>query len=350
METATLQLLAEIDAADGWSAERGAGILDQTARLFLCSVENLSASKIDLFDGVFDRLTDHVDTQSLARLSQQLSEAKCALPLVMRRLALHEDEAVSAPALKSRGIAQDILIEVIRSRGQAHHLAIASRHAIDYPLSEALIQSPHSAVHNRLVENRAAQVSEAGWIRLAQLAQRDPALAEKLGRRPDVPATIKRALRLKLEDARLRALSARQGVMFDRIAETIASGAASGLTHADPADIARVQAQMAELARQGKLKDSTVNRFAATREYLEVAAALTLLTGSSIDVIRAMIASEQIEGLVIACKAARLAWGTTNMIVKNRPGMPPVPDEEMDKARKTFESVSLSAAQLTVRF
>ena len=107
---------------------------------------------------------------------------------------------------------------------------------------------------------------------------------------------------------------------------------------------------MQELSRQGKLRDSAVNRFAAAREYVEVAAALALLTGSPIEVIRALIAGDNVEGLVLACKAARLTWGTTNMVVMNRPGLPPVPVDELQKARETFMSFSLSAAQRTVQF
>ena len=101
METATLQLLAELDTADGWPAERWAAVLDRTAKLFLCSAEKLSAAQIDLFDGVVLRLLDRVDTPSLARLSQKLSETKYTLPQVTRRLALDASESVWAPILKS---------------------------------------------------------------------------------------------------------------------------------------------------------------------------------------------------------------------------------------------------------
>ena len=350
METATVQLLTELDAAEGWPAERSAAILDQTAKLFLRSVESLSASKIDLFDSVFVRLMDRVDTQSLARLSQKLSETKCALPQLTRRLAFDKNESVWAPVLKSRSIAREVLLEVVQSRGPSHHLAIASRHSIDPTLSEALIRCGQRAVHHALAENLGAQLSEAGWARLAELGRRDPGLAEKLDRRSDIPGLIKREIHAKVEDAHMRVLSARPGVMRDKIEDSIASSAASGPFDPKPEDLARAQAQMVDLARKGKLKDSTVNRFAAAREYVELAAALALLTGSSIDVIRAMIASDKIEGLVLACKAARLSWGTTKMIVKNRPGLPPVPAGELDKAKETFESFCLSAAQLTVRF
>jgi uncharacterized protein (DUF2336 family) len=347
METATLQLLAELDATEGWPAERWAAILERIAKLFLCS-EKLSASQVELFDSVLGRLIDHVDTPSLARLSQKISETKCALPLVSRRLAFDEDESVWSPVLKSRSTAQGVLLEVIESCGLAHYLAIASRHSIDPSLSDTLIRRGPAAVHQALAENRGAQMSEAGWARLAELAQNDPKLAESLDRRNDIPVAIKRGIHALVEDAHMRLQSARPRAMRDQIEDTVA--AASTLPNPDPSDLARAQARIAEVARQGKLRDSTVNRAAASRDYVDVAAALAVLTGSPVNVIWALIASEKIEGLVLSCKAGRLSWGTTKMVVKNRPGMPPVPAEELAKAQETFQSFSLSAAQRTVRF
>jgi len=350
VETATLQLLAELDATEGWPSERWATILDRTAKLFLGNVENLSAPQIDLFDGVFVRLMDRVDTASLVRLSQTLCELKYTLPQVSRRLVFDDNESVFAPVLQSRGTAHELLVEVIRSRGLKHQLAIASRHSIDPSLSDVLIQCGVPAVHHALAENRGAQMSEAGWTRLAELGQKDPSLAQKLDRRRDIPGSIKREIHAKLEDAQMRAQAAKPRVIRDQIEDTVASNAATRMPEPEPADLARAQARLQEVARQGKLRDSTVNRAAAARDYVEVVVALALLSGSPIDVIRALIAGDKIEGLVLACKAARLSWGTTSMVVKNRPGMPPVPADEMQKAKDTFMSFCLSAAQRTVRF
>jgi uncharacterized protein (DUF2336 family) len=351
MVTATMELLAELDAAEGWPAERWAAILDRTAKLFLSSLEGLSAHQIDLFDNVLVRLMHRVDLRSLTSLSLKLSEAKSALPQVTRRLAFDENESVSIPVLKSRGITQELLLDVVQSRGPGHCLAIASRASIDPRLSEALAQCRHSPVHHALAENRGARISEAGWARLVELGAGDIELGGKLARRSDIPDPLKRKLHAKLEDARMRLLHARPRVVREQIEGTVAAKAATGtLPEPEPSDLARVQATMVELNRKGKLKDSTINRFAAGREYVEVAAALALLTGSPFEVIRAMIAGDKVEGLVLACKAARLTWGTTGMIVKNRPGMPALSAGELEKARETFESFCLSAAQLTVRF
>jgi hypothetical protein len=107
---------------------------------------------------------------------------------------------------------------------------------------------------------------------------------------------------------------------------------------------------MVELNRKGRLNDSAINRFAVGHDYASVVAALAFLSGSSIEVIEPLIVSSDVEGLVIACKACRLDWATASMIVKNRPGLPQISAEEMEKARQRFESVPLSAAQRAVRF
>jgi hypothetical protein len=38
------------------------------------------------------------------------------------------------------------------------------------------------------------------------------------------------------------------------------------------------------------------------------------------------------------------------MVLKHRPGLAPISAEELEKAKKTFETFSLSAAQRTMRF
>jgi uncharacterized protein (DUF2336 family) len=351
MLTSTAQLLAELDSAEGRSAERWGALLDQTAKVFLGGIEKLSVKQIEQFDDVFVQLMHRVDAPSLAKLSQKFSEAKCALPQVNRRLAFDDNEPVWTPIFRSQRIAPELLLEVIQSRGSRHRLAIASRHSIDPQVSDALTQCPDRAVHHAIAENLGARISEAGWACLVQRAASDRELAEKLERRADIPVSHKRKLHAKLEDTRMRQLNAMPGVMRDQIEEAIACTGATG-THpkGEPADLAGVQARMLELNRKAKLNDSTINRFATYGEYVEITAALALLTGSPMEVIRAILASDKVEGLVLACKAARLDWRTAATIVKNRPGRPPLPANELEKAKAVFESVSVSAAQRTVRF
>lgn len=349
MVAASAALLSELDAIDGWPPERWADILNQVTKFFLGHADSLTTHQIALFDDVFVRLIDRVDTQLLTQISRQLTEAKCALPQATRRLALHEDESISLPILESGSLTQDLLIEVVQSCSGKQRLAVALRHDVGRPVSEALVRCGDQAVHYALAENKGAKLSEESWNRLIKLGESNQGLAQRLGRRRDIPTPLKRQFHSKLEDTRMRELNAMPGVMRDQIENTIATTAIVANSDQRP-DYASAQVKMIELGRKGRLNDSTINRFAISGEYTNIVAALALLTGSPTDVIERLIASDSIEGLVLACKASRLDWATANAIARHRPGHSPVPAEELEKAKKTFETFSLSAAQRTVRF
>jgi uncharacterized protein (DUF2336 family) len=326
--------------------------LRQITQLFLSRAQNLAADQVALFDDLFALLMDHVDKQSLAQFSQQLSETRCALPLSTRQLALHEDEAVALPMLKSARMTPELILEVAQSLSPKHRLVIACRNTVDHAVSEALMLFSDKAIYHALAENRGAQLLEADWTRLVKLGENDQDLARKLARRSDMPEPLKRKVQARLEDARMRHLNTRPGVMREQIENTIATSdaAAKMLAGSEPPDYAAAHATMVELNRQGKLKDSTINRFAIRGEYTNIVAALALLTGSPAEVILPVIASDDIEGLVLACKASRLDWATAAAIIRHRPGHAPVPPAELEKAKKTFSEFSISAAQRTVRF
>ncbi len=351
MVTASAALLSELDTIEAWPAERWADTLHRITSLFLRSADSLTARQITVFDDVFIRLIDRVDTQSLARLSQQLSQVKCALPQSIGKLAFDENESVAIPILKSRDVAQELLLAVVQSGGPKHRLAIARRHMVDPAVSEALIRCGETIVHHALAENLGARLFEGSWSQLVQLGESDQSLAEKLARRSDLQGPLKRKIQAKVEDSRMRALQALPQVMRDKIENTIATTDKNEiLGDSEPPDYAGALASMVELNRKGKLNNSTVNRFAVCRDYTNVVASLAFLTGSPVEVIQPLIVSNNADGLVLACKASRLNWATTTMILKHRPVLAPISAEELEKARKTFETFSLSAAQRAVRF
>jgi uncharacterized protein (DUF2336 family) len=348
---ASAALLSELDAIDGWAPERWAEILHRVTKFFLGHADGLTTHQITLFDDVFDRLIDRADGQLLAQISRQLSATKCTLPQATRRLALHEDESVSLPILKSGSVTQALLLEAAQCCGNRQRLAIACRNDVVPSVGEALVRCGDTAVHHALAENKGAKLSEDSWARLIQLGQSDQRLAEKLGRRRHIPLPLKRQLHARLEDTRMRELNAMPGVVRDQIENSIATTDATAfLGSANLPDYASAQASVAELARKGRLNDSSINRFVVNGEYTHVIVALALLTGSPVEVIQSMIVCDNVDGLVVACKASRLDWATARGIIKQRPGQPPISAEELENARKTFETFSLSAAQRTVRF
>ena len=103
------------------------------------------------------------------------------------------------------------------------------------------------------------------------------------------------------------------------------------------------------LNRIGKLNNSTVNRFAIRREHVNVVAALSLLSGATIEVIAPMMEDPNCEGLLIACRGSRLNWQTAVAVVNNR-NVPPLSKQQADEARDFYETLFLSTAQYAARF
>jgi Uncharacterised protein conserved in bacteria (DUF2336) len=93
-----------------------------------------------------------------------------------------------------------------------------------------------------------------------------------------------------------------------------------------------------------------VNRFAVKDRYTNVVAALSFMSEVKIEVIESLMKSDRLYGLIVACKASRLSWSTTTMIIRNRPGCPPVTERELEQGLEVFDALLLSVAQWTIRF
>jgi uncharacterized protein (DUF2336 family) len=346
------ELTAELEAAttDG-SRQRDLQILEQVTNLFLSNVARLADSQIDAFDGVLIPLIARSEARALAGLSEALSAIDRAPRQTVFTLAFHEDPLVAGPVLrKSSFLSNEDLLEIATSRGQQHLLAISDRKSLDEALTDALMRLGGVEVSNALARNAGATFSECGYATLVGRAERDESLAEKLGLRLDIPGSLLRELLDKVADAvRARFLTAPRPVAREKAAAT-AKAISSNTVPRKAIDYTRAQSEVHELNRVGKLNDSIVNRFAVRGEYINVVAALALKADVKIEAIEPLLLSDRVYGLIVACKAARLSWSTTTMIIRNRPDCPPSTDRELEQCVAVYESLLLSVAQWTIRF
>ncbi len=349
--TESAALIAELEGAfDSRLPERWARILRQVTQLFLADAHRFSERQIALFDDVFLRLMERADVQALAVLSNDLCRASAVPRKAIRRLAFHEDVSVAGPVLKrSKGVPDKDLIEIANACGQEYLLEISGRQTVNAPLSDKLVERGEPAVLGRLIQNSGASFSEAGCAALVAKARLDERLAEALVRRSDVSPALRKELAAKVSDTRMRSMQAKPPALQGKIKAAIASAERSETPRPTSADYAAAQSRMAELSRKGGVNDRSVNRFAVQREYVDVAAALSFLSGTPVEVIVPVIESPDFEGLMVACKAARLNWSTTTMIIRNRPGSPAVTPRELEQAEAAFDALSLSVAQRTIR-
>jgi hypothetical protein len=344
--TASAALIAELDdVIKIGSPSRQTRILSQVTDLFRTAVDRLDESQTDVFDKVLIRLIEHVDALSLAHLSVLLSEVELAPRETVRQLAYHDDASVAAPLLsKSSRLSEKHLVEIANSRSQQHLLAISARKKLDEMLTDVLIRRGDARVFNALVQNAGARFSDSGYAALVGNAERDENLIEGLGLRLDIPARLLRKLLAMATEAIWARLST--------ATRPVVPGKALAMRAAEsrPRDYTQANNDVVMLNRTGKLNDSTVNRFAMKGEYTHVVAALSFMTEVKVEDIEPLIQSDRLYGLVVACRAARLDWSTTNTIIRNRPQCPSASQHEIERGREIFDALLLSVAQWTARF
>ncbi|WP_246174564.1 DUF2336 domain-containing protein [Bradyrhizobium paxllaeri] len=323
--------------------------MEEVTDLFLSSVDRLSESQIGAVDGVLAQLVGRVEAATL----QQLSEALCAIEQAprqtIRNLAFHDNALVAGHVLRhSVCLSEKDLLEIIQTRSQQHLLAISDRKTLNEALTDALMRFGDVNVSNALARNAGARFSECGYATLVGRAEKDEHLAEKLGVRLDIPGNLLRELLDKVADVvRARFLTASRPVARKGSATATAGQAASARK---AIDYTKAQNEVVALNRTGKLNDSIVNRFAVRGEYTHVVAALALKADVKVEAIEPMLEPDRVYGLIVACKAARLSWSTTTMIVRNRPNCPPSTDRELEQCVAVYETLLLSVAQWTIRF
>ena len=352
MPAASPDLRAELNGAEKDGPEHDAQILGQVTSLFLSNVDHLNESQIAAVDGVLAQLIGRVEAATVAHLSEALSTLDRAPRQTIRKLAFHDDPLVAAPVLrKSNCLSEKDLLEIAKSRGQQHLLAISNRKTLTEALTDALMRFGDVNVSNALAHNAGANFSECGYATLVGRAERDESLAEKLGLRSDLPGNLLRELLGKVADVVLaRFLTAPRPVVKAKTKGSVAAIAGQDRVPRKVVDYTKAQSEVVALNRTGKLGDLIVNRFAVRGEYTLVVAALALKADVKVEAIEPLLDSDRLYGLIVACKAARLNWSTTTMIVRNRPGCPPPTQRELDQCVAIHESLLLSVAQWTIRF
>ena len=347
------ELTAELEAAlsDG-SPTRRARILRQLAELFLSEAHRLTRSQLSVFDEVLVLLLHRVEARALAELSTALADVTTALPETARRLAYHDNPAVASPCLLKSCTLQDTdLVELSGSRSQQHLLAISKRSGLSEAVTDAILKHAGKDVSRIVARNASARLTEKGFATLLATAEHDDIVAEALALRPELPEAVLESLLAKTtETVRSRLKKCAPAPTRERMQAALDRANVQAVPKkAGADDYAEARAAVVTLNKGGKLNDSSVNRFAIRREYPNVIAALSVLSGGTVDVIAPLMEEDSGSGLLIACRASRLNWQTTLAVINNR-RVPPLAKQQLDQAREVFEMLYVSSAQYTIRF
>jgi uncharacterized protein (DUF2336 family) len=333
------------------TAERRSQALQRITTLFLDGASQFNEEHVGLFDEVFTRLIAEIESKARAELSHRLAPVDNAPVEVVRRLAQDDDIAVAGPVLQqSPRIPEGDLVDIARTKSQAHLLAISGRTGIAEAVTDELVRRGDRQVVCMVADNRAARLSEDGFSTLVGRAEKDGLLAEKVGIRPDIPPRLFRDLVLKAtEVVQQRLLASAEPEARAEIQRVLAK-VSKEVGTAGVRDYSAAQRTVEVLRQQGKLNEGALLEFAQSGKYEETVAALARICAVPIDVVDRLMGGDRPDPVLILCKSAGWEWPTVRAIIASRPGSKGSSTQGLDNAFNNFERLSPATAQRVMRF
>lgn len=314
--SAVLTLIPELEEiVTHGSREKCVYTLQRLTTLFLLGASTYNDLHVDVFDDVFGLLIENVDTKARAELSVRLAPVTNAPVRVLRALANDEDIAIAGPVLEqSPRLPEADLVDIAKTKSQAHLLAISARPMLGEAVTEALMRRGDREILRRVRDNRGAHFSEPASSHAVKRAERSASL--------DGDTQIKQPVKI-----------------LDEVSASIV-----------PREYGDAHRIMLGLSSSGRLTEAALANFCRDGQYEETVAALAMLVKVPINVADRVVGGDRSDPVLILCKAAGLAWPTVKAIFLMRPGQRGTSGEDFDQAFANYGGLSEATAQRVVRF
>jgi uncharacterized protein (DUF2336 family) len=351
--SASASLIPELEnVIQHGSQDKRAATVKRIANLFTDGAAHFNEDHIGLFDDVLCRLVVEIETKARAEMAQTLAPLSNAPAELMRKLAQDDDISVAGPVLsQSARLHENELVELAKTKGQAHLFAIAGREGIGEAITDVLVRRGDTEVMRNVAENQSARLSEGGFSALVKRAEGDSDLAEKVGHRPDIPAHLFRDLLVRatavVQQRLLAAAKPETQAEIQRVLDKVSKEFSKS---APARDYAAAQRAVLEMHQTGHLGEPELVVFANDKKYEEMVAALSLLCGVPIETADRLMTGDRPDPILILCKAAGYSWATARAIIMARPSAKGTSNQALDTAFTNFEKLSPSTAQRVVRF
>jgi uncharacterized protein (DUF2336 family) len=335
------------------SRKRRAETLRRITDLFLEDSQRFGPEHVELFDDVLSRLIIEIESEARAELARRLACVGNAPTRVVGSLARDDDITVAGPVLmQSMRIGNSDLVDIARTKGQAHLLAIAGRAEVGMDITDILVDRGDKDVVRNMADNPGARFSESGISTLVDRAEGDAALAAKVRMRPDIPPQLFGRLVVKAtEVVKTRLLAAArpdaQGEIsriLNKVAKDVRAKAAP------PRDYSSARRKVLALHASGNLGEAQVAGFARSGCYEETVAALSGLSRLPIETIDRLFGGERPDPILILCKGIEFEWATAWAVIQVRAGTRPLSQQACDRALADFERLSFATARRVLRF
>jgi len=337
----------------GATAKHRLKIIDRVADLFAAGSRSYSDEQISLFDDVLRRLTADIEVKARATLAHRLAVIDNAPPVLIRSLAFDDAIEVAEPVLiYSERLTDDDLVENATTKSQDHLYAIAQLLKLSEKVTDVLVERGDQRVVHKVVKNKGARFSLAGFGKLTGRARYDRKLTLALGERSDLPRQYFLKL-LEAASSKVRAkLEASNPQLVMAIRDTV-----DDVATAMQREVRKGSRAHAVAVREAKrrfnvrpITEASVHGPAHAQDFEKTVVALARLGVFPVDLVERALLDEGEDMLLLLAKAAGCSWTTARemlvMFAANRNLQP----DDITVAFERYRKLSQQTARNIVTF
>jgi uncharacterized protein (DUF2336 family) len=353
MLRAEATLLLDIEnAIAGASVDRRRDMVGQLTDLFVSKSDEMPPALVSIFDDIIVRLASEIEQHARVLLARRLAPIRNAPQNVVRVLAFDDAIEVAGPVLtQSARLDDQTLVEIVKTKGPAHMLAISQRGMLDEIVTDALVELGDREVVLNTLDNFGASFSDRGFSVLVGRSQGDDMLAEFVGSRPEIPADLLVALVAKASQAVRRKLEAAHPRARAEVRRAVAeaAGHVEAQVRSIALDYSAATATVERLQGSGQLNEAALAGFAKSGAYPETIAALAAMCGLPVTFVEQAMVRDKSETLMVLAKAAGLSWSTAQDILRLRADRGVISPSEIIQRLARFERLQATTARDVVR-
>jgi len=311
-----------IELAKEPSSDRRRELLREVTDVFF--VEKIdNPNQTAVFDDILQTLAAQMEEAVRIELAERFATTDDAPKGLIRMLAM-DAPVVARPVLEQSTIlSEQDLLEVVRTRGQAHLRAVSSRGDLSERVTDAIVETADDDTLHVLARNDKALLSRASHEVLVDRAAQNPFLHEAVVDRAGLPADLLNEMYFMVEGRLREKILSRNSSLDPKALEQSLESSRKRLAAqagALPADYVEAEAFVHGLLERGALTPSALVKMLRDGQRTRFVLALSESTGVDFNTARRVVERQDLDALAILCKAAdfdRALFTTFAVLVQN---------------------------------
>jgi uncharacterized protein (DUF2336 family) len=300
------KLVELIELAKEPSSHRRRDLLREVTDVFFVEKFDGAGQTAD-FDAILQKLSIEMEEAVRIELAERFAIRTDAPSGLMRMLAL-DAPAVARPVLEqSPVLSEQDLLDVARTRGQAHLRAMSGRPDLSERVTDAIVETADDDTLGVLARNDSAILSRASHETLVDRAAQNPALQAAVVERGSLPPDLLNEMYFMVE-GRLKAtiLARNEGLDPKALDEALASSRKRLAAQAGalPPDFADAEQFVRGLVARNAITPTVLVKLLRAGQRTHFILALSETTDIDFNTARRVIDRQDLDALAILCKAA----------------------------------------------